>query len=468
LLFRNVVLWPGPFGIVEAVLRSAAALDPPAAVNARRVRLNPPVPPDIAAHPALVLARLGVAYFVALLDDAPVWLAPDRDRNVWTCGELLRAKFDRRSMLVDGLVADAGLTVLSGAPKRGKSWLALQIAEAVAAGGRILGREAQQGAAVYLALEDSHGRIKGRLTLHGVTEPLAIRFVFDVPPLDRGGMDVLGQHVAETGARLVIVDTITQARSAGTEENESGPMNALMSTLRRFGQDRGVAVLVVHHNRKSATGDIVADMRGSNAVAAAADLLLGLYRSEGKSALKVEGRDVDACELALAFDRATCSWDLLGDAREIAREESDAAFLDLVDDAGEVDIKGAVEALGPDRTKWQRVAKRLVAAGLLAIRREGSRHVYRRADSPDDGPESSRTPRTPRTDDSGGVLGVGGVRQSPDTRPDGESPADGTRPPPSLAMLGAVGRDILSRFDGAELVNDVALDLDAPPNGPER
>lgn len=197
-------------------------------------------------------------------------------------------------------------------------------------------------------------------------------------------------------------------------------------------------------------------MRGSSAVTAAADLLVGLYRNEGRTTLKVEGRDADARELALRFDRATCTWDLLGDAREVAREESDAAFLDLVDELGEVDIKGAVDALGDDRTKWQRVAKRLYADGLLDKRRDGARFVYfRRKDPPDPEAGTPRTPRTPRTDPPGGVQRVRGVGP-PAESTRGEAQTSGaTRPPPSLfpgPTDDLTARDVLARFPEAQRV----------------
>jgi hypothetical protein len=234
LLFRDLFGWPGLSGCVEDALRALAALDPSLMPSARIVRVSHPVPIEVASNPALVLDRLGAAYFTLLLDSAYPWNSPDRNLRVWTCGELLRTTFEQRAFLVGGLLADGGLTVLSGAPKRGKSWLALQLAEAVAAGGTVLGEAATKASVVYFALEDSPPRIKDRLRMHGVTEPLPIRFVFEVGPLDRSGAAEVEQHVAETGARLVIVDTITQARSSGLDENEAGTMNALLASLRRL------------------------------------------------------------------------------------------------------------------------------------------------------------------------------------------------------------------------------------------
>ena len=58
-----------------------------------------------------------------------------------------------------------GLTLLAGKPKRGKSWLALDIALAIASGGTVLGRRCDPGPVLYLALEDNPRRLKKRLEL---------------------------------------------------------------------------------------------------------------------------------------------------------------------------------------------------------------------------------------------------------------------------------------------------------------
>ena len=48
-----------------------------------------------------------------------------------------------------------GLSILAGKPKLGKSWMALQIAQAVASGGRALNKQVEAGPVLYLALEDT-------------------------------------------------------------------------------------------------------------------------------------------------------------------------------------------------------------------------------------------------------------------------------------------------------------------------
>ena len=58
-------------------------------------------------------------------------------RPRWTMAELMAAGFPRAGWVVPGLLP-TGLSTLAGRPKMGKSWLALQVACAVGAGGRVV------------------------------------------------------------------------------------------------------------------------------------------------------------------------------------------------------------------------------------------------------------------------------------------------------------------------------------------
>lgn len=75
-------------------------------------------------------------------------------RSEFTADELWDMEFPPVSWIVPDYITP-GLTLLVGAPKLGKSWLALDICNAVAQGGYTLGdRHCQQGAVLYAALED--------------------------------------------------------------------------------------------------------------------------------------------------------------------------------------------------------------------------------------------------------------------------------------------------------------------------
>jgi RecA-family ATPase len=82
--------------------------------------------------------------------------------NTITAAVLADKAFPTITYTVPRYIAQ-GVTLLAGKPKAGKSWLALNIAEAVANGGSVLGEKVEQGDVLYLALEDNERRLKRRL-----------------------------------------------------------------------------------------------------------------------------------------------------------------------------------------------------------------------------------------------------------------------------------------------------------------
>ena len=79
-----------------------------------------------------------------------------------SCEEIMTTVYKPIEFVIDGLLAQ-GLYILAGAPKVGKSWLALDMCLSIAKGEKILGLKTSQGTALYLCLEDSYARIQNRL-----------------------------------------------------------------------------------------------------------------------------------------------------------------------------------------------------------------------------------------------------------------------------------------------------------------
>ena len=79
-----------------------------------------------------------------------------------TCEEIMTTVYKPMRFVVDKLIAQ-GLYILAGAPKVGKSWLALDLCLSIAKGTKALGRQTIKGTALYLCLEDSFVRIQNRL-----------------------------------------------------------------------------------------------------------------------------------------------------------------------------------------------------------------------------------------------------------------------------------------------------------------
>src|SRR6266550_8570787 len=143
------------------------------------------------------------------IEDDPV---PAR-RTSWTAADLMATVFPPARFAVPSLIPE-GLTFFAGAPKLGKSWLALGLGIAIASGGRALGTlEVEPGEVLYLSLEDSPRRLQERLVqvLAGDPPPDGLHFETEWPRLGSGGAEQIEEWVGNHPAvRLVVVDVFTR------------------------------------------------------------------------------------------------------------------------------------------------------------------------------------------------------------------------------------------------------------------
>jgi hypothetical protein len=397
---RTVYLWPDEQGLVLEVARSLSTLEAAIPAEFRRISLPEFIEPQVARDPRLVLAHFGPAMFLALFDSTRSFEPATRDPFRRSHAELMREHFEPLPQLIEGLLPNEGLAVLAGKPKLGKSWLGLQLAVSIASGAPFLGRKVEQGGVLALFLEDSMRRLRDRLELQRADPVLPISYVTRFDKLDQGGLAALERVISANGIKLLIIDTVASATSGKFDENEAAVAGAIFNPLRELAQDRHVLILALMHHGKGSRGDAVLDVRGSSAVPGAADAILGLYQEENGHVLRVTGRDLEAQELRVAFDVGrTFAWQLVGDARDLARTEAEAECVAALDAlGGSADAAGIAHAVGKDRATVQKHVKRMFEEGRLGRRVDGPKLVYFR---PAGGPAAPSlpacTPTTPGT-----------------------------------------------------------------------
>lgn len=215
--------------------------------------------------------------------------------------------------LVHSLWARAGVGILGGAPKCCKSWLALELALAVASGNACLGDFAvgDPGPVLLYMAEEAAPVVKTRLSgicrhrgldlgaqeVHLITAP-ALR-------LDRAQDQArLRDAVARYTPRLLVLDPFVRLHRI--DENDAGQVSALLGYLRELQREHDVAIVVVHHARKNGSAAQPGQsLRGSGDFFAWADSLLYVRRQRGQLLLTVEHRGAPAPEplaLVLAGD----------------------------------------------------------------------------------------------------------------------------------------------------------------------
>jgi hypothetical protein len=288
-------------------------------------------------------------------------------RSSWTAKDLLNHEFPEIRYAVPGIIAE-GLNLLAGAPKLGKSWLALNVAAAVAYGGLALDKVGvDKGEALYLALEDPPRRLKRRLklVLNDDGPPDGLYFETAWPRLLEGGCERLSEWLDEHPVcRIVVIDVFAKVRGLTRNGNVDRyeADYAAMSSLKVLADRHAVAFLVVHHTRKASADDYVDAVSGTHGLAGAADAVLVLQRLRGSADAKllITGRDVEEAEYAMEFLPAKGSWALLeGPALEYELGETRRRILAHLRENGAATPKVIAEALRLDHENVKKACQRM-------------------------------------------------------------------------------------------------------------
>jgi hypothetical protein len=285
-----------------------------------------------------------------------------------SCGELLSTNFPAPAWIVPGLLV-SGLSILAGAPKLGKSWLALAIGAAVGSGGAVLGRyRVERRRALYLALEDTPRRLKNRLEKIGAS---ADSF-FDLFTQWRNGVEGIADLDAyleeHSDIKLVLIDTLARFRGSPSGDDRYAADYAAASSIKTVADRHDCAIVVIHHVRKMASEDIMDTVSGTNGLNGAADSTWVLTRTRGEAdaSLFITGRDVEEQTLALRFDSNCGSWAVLGDAAEYAQSRERREVLDSVPlEPASRKTKDIVARLDKKPAAVSRLLEKLEAEGLV-------------------------------------------------------------------------------------------------------
>lgn len=204
---------------------------------------------------------------------------------------------------VDGLISQ-GLFVLAGAPKVGKSWLALDMCLSIAKGEKVLGKETLCGHAVYLSLEDSLIRLQNRL--YELTDEPSdnLNFAIMAESISNG----LPEQIEYCRKRfddlkIVFIDTLQMVRNE-SESSYSSDYKEL-SVMKALADKLGIAIVLVHHTRKCSDSDPFNMISGSTGLSGCVDgsmVLIESKRGSRKAKLYCVGRDIENQEINVVFE----------------------------------------------------------------------------------------------------------------------------------------------------------------------
>ena len=117
---------------------------------------------------------------------------------------LMSLPMEPPNFVVDSRLSQ-GLHILAGAPKVGKSWLALWLATTIAKGEPVWGLQTRQGTTLYLCLEDSRRRIQNRLFSITDEVPASVHFCTESSILEKGLEEQLTQFLEEHPNTVLIM-----------------------------------------------------------------------------------------------------------------------------------------------------------------------------------------------------------------------------------------------------------------------
>jgi len=213
-----------------------------------------------------------------------------------THAELASGELPSIEWVCENLIPAGGITVIGGDSGVGKSWVAVHLAQCVAAGLPFLGEFAvTPGKVLVVDAESSLNLLERRLkklfaglkAQHpDVSEGLPLTFIPAALRLSGKGLCQLAALIVQEGAALIVVDPLIHACDG--EENSAESMAAFFEGIREIQRQTGSTFVFCHHSRKesrlasNAAGQM---LRGSSAIRGILDSHIFLRKLKGDKLL---------------------------------------------------------------------------------------------------------------------------------------------------------------------------------------
>lgn len=256
-------------------------------------------------------------------------------------GDLLSQPEVPPDYLLEGMLVRGTVSAVVAKPKVGKSTLARALCLAVATGKEFLGRNSQQGACIYLALEERKEEITADFRAMGAdgTEPIEIH----ANTAPAGAISSLVDLVRNQQPALVIIDPLFRLAHV-RDEKAYAEVCAALSPLIDVARETNTHILVTHHSGKAQKGDAIDSPLGSTAISAAVSSLVFLKRAESyRSIQTVQRTGSDLPETVLTFDPQTRLLSIGNTRADADRDAIEREMLEYLKAAGEKSEPGIVD-----------------------------------------------------------------------------------------------------------------------------
>lgn len=215
--------------------------------------------------------------------------------------------------VIPSLAYEDSTTLLSAREKCGKSTLVGQACAALSVGGEFFGKKLERSSSLWYAVDEPLGDTVRRFQKYGA-DPDAITIQTERPSAE----DLLSE-IGQSGARLVVVDTLSRLWRGRIESaNNNDQVAEFVWPYIEAARETGVALVLLYHTSKAGR-----EYRGGVELGAAVDIPLTLRRQgqkysadaddgfdadydddsrdDGRRLLSGQGRNIDV-RLRLGFD----------------------------------------------------------------------------------------------------------------------------------------------------------------------
>lgn len=261
---------------------------------------------------------------------------------------LMAMRFEESRAIIPGFLY-LGLTILASRPKDGKSFLALKLGLCLATGSSFLGMPPARCGVLVMALEDTLDRLQDRLNLLPYEKTDSLHFMTTSKGLPEDVFRELDPQLSEfPDIKVVVIDTLQKIRHRSGDVSYGADYEDL-GALKEYADQRGIAILLLHHTRKAEAESAYDRISGTSGITGVADAMMVLMRHGDEATLSVRGREAEERGYQLEFHSG--DWGLADPATVEARSE--AAVPEGV---------RLVESLMDSRESWSGTFKELLEA----------------------------------------------------------------------------------------------------------
>ena len=252
--------------------------------------------------------------------------------------------------LIKTVIPKADVGVIFGASGSGKSFVALDMAAAIALGIPWRGHKTAKGRVLIIAAEGSGGvgkRLKAYAQHHQINiNELDIAVIAAAPNflIKADIFEIVATVKAAGGFDLVITDTFAQV-TPGADENAGRDMGLALSNAKALAEATGALVLLVHHTGK----DTTRGARGWSGIKAAADAEIEVIKHEAG------GREIRISKMKDGDDGL--SWVFKLEIIKVGRDSDGDVITSCVVEPVEGVIAPALKKSGPRGRNQQLVYK---------------------------------------------------------------------------------------------------------------